>query len=244
MKVLLTTTSFQDTPGFHQELLYSQGFDIETLRGPILEEELLPIIHKYDAIICGDDEYTASVIKKDILQSIKIFKEQLGKNSDFFSYPFGEYNLEFKEIIKSLNFRYAFGQHSGVMDETKDFFELPRFPINEKYGDIKRFKTLIKTLPLQFKKILPTEKHLTLSNNPPNVKVEFLDSVKNIKHISCYSNEGNIWRKSKINFIDRNNIEIILKEKFVGERGRINCSLREDGGFWRWLGIQFVLANK
>ena len=25
------------------------------------------------------------------------------------------------------------GQHSGVIDETKDFFELPRFPINEKY---------------------------------------------------------------------------------------------------------------
>ena len=66
MKVLLTTTSFQDTPGVHQELLYSQGFDIETLRGPILEEELLPIIHKYDAIICGDDEYTASVIKKGV----------------------------------------------------------------------------------------------------------------------------------------------------------------------------------
>jgi len=209
-------------------------------------------LHKENFVEIGNHSHSheylvdeaASVIKKDILQSIKIFKEQLGKNSDFFSYPFGEYNLEFKEIIKSLNFRYAFGQHSGVMDETKDFFELPRFPINEKYGDIKRFKTLIKTLPLQFKKILPTEKHLTLSNNPPNVKVEFLDSVKNIKHISCYSNEGNIWRKSKINFIDRNNIEIILKEKFVGERGRINCSLREDGGFWRWLGIQFVLANK
>ena len=27
---------------------------------------------------------------------------------------------------------------SGVMDETKDFYELPRYPINEKYGEIKR----------------------------------------------------------------------------------------------------------
>ena len=32
MKVLLTTTSFQDTPGVHQDLLYSQGFDIESLQ--------------------------------------------------------------------------------------------------------------------------------------------------------------------------------------------------------------------
>ena len=38
--------------------------------------------------------------------------------------------------------------------------------------------------------------------------------------------------------------KIKISEKFVGERGRINCSLRETDGFWRWLGIQFVIAEK
>ena len=71
MKVLLTTTSFQDTPGIHQDLLYNQGFDIDTLRGPILENELLPIIQNYDAVICGDDEYTEAVIKKGVEGKLK-----------------------------------------------------------------------------------------------------------------------------------------------------------------------------
>lgn len=71
MKVLLTTTSFQDTPGSHQELLYSLGFEIDTLRGPILENELLPIIQNYDAVICGDDEYTEAVIKKGVEGRLK-----------------------------------------------------------------------------------------------------------------------------------------------------------------------------
>ncbi len=71
MKVLLTTTSFQDTPGSHQELLYSQGFEIDTLRGPILEEELLSIIQNYDAVICGDDEYTEQVIKRGVAGRLK-----------------------------------------------------------------------------------------------------------------------------------------------------------------------------
>ena len=84
------------------------------------------------------------VIREDIVKSINIFKNKLGTNSKFFSYPFGEYSLEFKEIIKDLEFEFAFGQHSGVIDETKDFWELPRFPINEKYGELKRFKTLMK----------------------------------------------------------------------------------------------------
>jgi hypothetical protein len=184
---------------------------------------------------------SSTTIKKDIIKSIEIFNNELGKNSDFFSYPFGEYSLEFKKIIRELGFKYAFGQHSGVIDETKDFLELPRFPINEKYGDLKRFKTLTKTLPLKYKNIFPAEKYLKLSKNPPDVKIEFFE---NIKKINCYSNEENIWKKSEINFINNQIIKIKLQGKFIGERGRINCSLREDNGFWRWLGIQFVIAEK
>ena len=180
----------------------------------------------------------------DITKSMKIFKKELGKNSIFFSYPFGEYSLEFKKIIKSLGFKYAFGQHSGVIDETKDLFELPRFPINEKYGDLKRFKTLIKTLPLKYDSIIPEEKYLTLSENPPKVEIKFFKDTKNVEQINCYSNEGGVWEKSNIDYVNAQTINIKLREKFIGERGRINCSLREKNGFWRWLGIQFVISDK
>ncbi len=105
---------------------------------------------------------SSDLIKNDIKKSIKIFEKNLGHKSKYFSYPFGEYSLEFKKIIKELGFKYAFGQHSGVIDETKDFWELPRYPINEKYGEINRFKTLMKTLPLKYKSITPNEKYLIL----------------------------------------------------------------------------------
>lgn len=71
MKVLLTSTSFQDTPGAHQELLKAQGFELDTLRGPIMEEALLPIIGDYDAVICGDDEYTEKVLEKGASGKLK-----------------------------------------------------------------------------------------------------------------------------------------------------------------------------
>ena len=189
-------------------------------------------------------EENIEIIKEDIEKSIKIFKDELGKNSDFFSYPFGEYSLDFKELIKSLNFKYAFGQHSGVMDETKDFYELPRFPINEKYGEIKRFNFLMKTLPFKYQKILPNEKYLLQSKNPPKVIIDFYENIKNLKSLTCYSNEGDRWRQSDIRFINSNSLQININEKFVGERGRINCSLRDPSGFWRWLGIQFVVSEK
>ena len=208
-------------------------------------------ISKEDFVHIGNHSHTHEYlidespekILKDLKKSISIFKKNLEYNSHFFSYPFGEYSLEFKKIVKDLNFKFAFGQHSGVIDETKDFLELPRFPINEKYGEIKRFETILNTLPLKFKKIVPSEKYINDSNNPPKVTVEFFDNIKNIKLINCYSNEENKWRKSKINFLNDYKIKIELQGKFTTERGRINCSLREDNGLWRWLGIQFVIKE-
>jgi len=130
------------------------------------------------------------------------------------------------------------------MDETKDFYEFPRFPINEKYGELKRFKSLTRTLPLKFKTILPNEKYLFENKNPPKVEIKFYDNINNLKSINCYSNEGGKWHQSNIKFINNSVLKISIKEKFLGERGRINCSLRDVSGFWRWLGIQFVVSSK
>ena len=182
-------------------------------------------------------------ISDDIKLAISDFKKNLKYNSPFFSYPFGEYSNSFKNIIKNLGFKYAFGQHSGVADETKDFYELPRFPINEKYGELKRFQLILKTIPLKYKSIIPVERYINNTNNPPKVVIEFFKDIKNIKLLNCYSNELNSWRKSEIEYLDNFKIKINLKGKFTTERGRINCSLRELDGSWRWLGIQFVVAE-
>ena len=208
-------------------------------------------LHKSENVEIGNHshshEYLVDLkpeeIKKDILKSIKIFEDKLGVNSEFFSYPFGEYSLEFKKIIKDLGFKFAFGQHSGVIDETKDLWELPRFPINEKYGKLERFSTLMRTLPLKYKNITPKDRYLLQKENPPKVNIEFYGNIKNLKQINCFSNEGNKWRNSEIIFKNDEVLEINISEKFVGERGRINCSLKETNGFWRWLGIQFVVSE-
>jgi len=194
--------------------------------------------HSHEYLIDWSDEK----IIEDLKTSINIFKKELGYSPNIFSYPFGEYSLSLKKIVSDLNFEYAFGQHSGVIDKTKDFLELPRFPINEKYGELKRFKSILKTLPFPYENIIPENRYLKENDNPPEVKIKFFKDLINIKKINCYSNEGNIWRKSDIKFINEDEIIILLKEKFKSERGRINCSLWEEEG-WRWLGIQYVIEG-
>jgi len=175
----------------------------------------------------------------DINISSSFFNENLGYNPIFFSYPFGEYSSAIKKYV-SKNFNYAFGQHSGVIDINKDRFELPRFPINEKYGDLNRFKFLINLYPLQYINLYPEEKYVT-DNNPPKFYVEFFEEQKNINNINCFSDEGNEWGQSNISF-NQNKLDINFREKFTFRRGRVNCSLN-DGGIWRWFGVQFSIKQ-
>ena len=177
---------------------------------------------------------------KDIEIATKIFKNKLGYSPSIFSYPFGEYSLNMKKYISN-NFKIAFGQHSGVIDVNKDKFELPRFPINEKYGDLKRFKSLINYNPLEYKSLKPEEKKISEKNNPPQLIIDFFNEQKNINNINCYSNDGGDWKKPNLSFKNQKLI-INFNEKFLPRRGRINCSLN-DNGEWRWFGTQFTIRN-
>ena len=64
MKILLTTTSFQDTPGEHHDLLKKTGWKIITARGPLNEADTLALVGEVDGYICGDDAITRKVLEK------------------------------------------------------------------------------------------------------------------------------------------------------------------------------------
>ena len=192
--------------------------------------------HSHEHLI----DKTDNLFIQDIKKANEIFLQELGYIPILFSYPFGEYSKFMRDYI-SKNFKFAFGQHSGVIDLNKDKFELPRFPINEKYGELKRFKSIINYYPLEYKKLLPLEKKLFKETNPPKFKVEFFKEQKNLNNINCFSNELDEWKQSKTNFSNQ-----ILTIKFRGpfepRRGRVNCSLN-DNGKWRWFGIQFPIKK-
>jgi D-3-phosphoglycerate dehydrogenase len=75
MRILLTSTSFQDTPGSHQTLLASQGFDVTSLRGPLKESIMLDAIEGIDGLICGDDDITRSVIEKGVNSKLRVISK-------------------------------------------------------------------------------------------------------------------------------------------------------------------------
>ena len=78
MKVLLTTTSFQDIPGPHHEQLKEAGFELICERGPLPESRMLELVGEIDAFICGDDEITKAVVDRALPRLKVISKYGIG----------------------------------------------------------------------------------------------------------------------------------------------------------------------
>jgi D-3-phosphoglycerate dehydrogenase len=78
IRILLTTTSYQDTPGPHHDLLASSGAEIVCARGPLSEEDMLEYAGDYDAFLCGDDVISQAVIQKALPRLKIIAKYGIG----------------------------------------------------------------------------------------------------------------------------------------------------------------------
>jgi len=66
MRILLTTTSYQDTPGEHHALLAGTGWEVVPERGPLDEARLLELAGGFDGLLCGDDALTRAVLEKSL----------------------------------------------------------------------------------------------------------------------------------------------------------------------------------
>jgi D-3-phosphoglycerate dehydrogenase len=77
-KILLSTTSYQDTPGPHHQLLESCGVEVHRERGPLSEAQMLELAGDFDAFLCGDDVISRAVLDKSLPRLKIISKYGIG----------------------------------------------------------------------------------------------------------------------------------------------------------------------
>lgn len=75
MKVLVTSSSFWNTPGRHHDLLKTKASHIDYKGGPLSKSELMKLDFGYDAIVCGDDEYDAEMMKRLSESGVKVLSK-------------------------------------------------------------------------------------------------------------------------------------------------------------------------
>lgn len=184
-------------------------------------------------------ELSVDEIKKEIEYSNKRFLKEIGKLPKLFAYPFGEASEEVFNIVKDYKFKGSFGQHSGVINETSDFNYLPRFSLNEKYGDIERVKFSANSKGMGVYDLVPADP--IIDTNPPFIGFSLLD-INLSKSLNCFvfDNSGKV-ETDQFSFGER--IEIRLKRELEAGRVRMNCTAKGKDNKWRWFGHQFLLPK-
>jgi len=182
-------------------------------------------------------ELSIDEVINEIEISNNIFLKELGEIPSLFAFPYGEANKEIMNLLKEYKFKVAFGQHSGVINETSNLYYLPRFSLNERYGEIDRVKFAANAKGLGVYDFIP--KDPAIKENPPYVGFSLLDE-RLVPSLDCFvfDSKGQV-EKELFKFNER--IEIRLKRKLTKGRSRINCTAKGKDGFWRWYGHQFYL---
>jgi poly-beta-1,6-N-acetyl-D-glucosamine N-deacetylase len=176
-------------------------------------------------------------VRDEIEISNNIFLKELGSIPSLFAFPYGEASEEIINLLKEYKFKVAFGQHSGVINETSNLYYLPRFSLNERYAEIDRVKFAANAKGLGIYDFIPTNP--TISENPPYIGFSLLDE-KLVPSIDCFvfDSKGQV-EKELFKFNER--IEIRLKRKLTEGRSRVNCTAKGNDNQWRWFGHQFYL---
>lgn len=174
--------------------------------------------------------------RRDVMGAQKRFQTELGFAPRLFAYPYGEYDIALRDLIEELGFDAAFGQNSGVAGKGADLFTLPRFSLNETYGNEKRFRLIIDTLPIPVSDVTPAEPILT--TNPPHVGFTIDGSIKELDELSCYvSGAGSV----RLEILGERRVELRMSRPFVRGRNRVNCTIPGPDQRWRWLGLQYLV---
>ena len=166
------------------------------------------------------------------------YERELNMRPTLFAYPYGEANTAMIQMIKESGFDAAFGQHSGGIGTETERFYLPRFALNESYGDLERFRLVASARPLPVSDIEPKDMQVSNEHNPPAIGFSLTREVKNAESIACYiSGEGKVATEN----LGGVRIEIRPTQPFAKGRTRLNCTLSADDGRWYWFGRQFYL---
>ena len=178
-----------------------------------------------------------ATVRAEIADGAKRLRAELGRAPVLFAYPYGEFGLAIRDMVREAGMIAAFGQHSGGIGRTDDIFALPRYPLSERYGDMERFRLVANSLPLPVSEMMPPDPLLSAATNPPFYGFTVAEGVTGLGALNCFASRAELT----IERLGERRIETRLDRPFGPGRARINCTMPGPDGRWRWLGRQFYV---
>ncbi len=174
------------------------------------------------------------VFRDEIELSQSIIKKNLDFTPIVFTYPYGEFDMEMKSIVKQFGFKAAAAQNSGVVYIGTDLFICPRFPMSEAYSSPAKFAEKATIKPLKILKLSPDDSHIPATKKPIlTLTINTLDL--RLDQLQCFVQGGtsivNITKKSE----DNATVTFQSSTAIIGRRRTLyTITVPDTNGIWHW----------
>lgn len=174
------------------------------------------------------------VFHDEIELSQSIIKKNLNMTPVVFTYPYGEFDIHMKAIVKEMGFQAAAAQNSGVVFAGGDLFMCPRFPMSEAYSSPEKFKEKISMKALHVLKANP-ESFLLGDNKKPMLTLTFEADNLRIDQLQCFIQGG----ECKLNVVEKNDKQVTITvqalKPLTGRRRTLyTVTVPDKEGSWHW----------
>ncbi|MCK4622310.1 MAG: polysaccharide deacetylase family protein [Desulfuromonadales bacterium] len=185
------------------------------------------------------EEWRQRIIE-DLKKAEQQFMTQLGKVPELFVYPYGEYSVEVIDVVKSLGFKAALAQQSGVIHSTHDLYTLPRFPMGGPYATLAGFINKLSMKPL----VVPVENPVSpvVLNNPPDLTLNIANDDVDLSRMNCFVQGENSCRVVPVAG-QAGWYKVVAEKALTGRRNKYTLTVPGREGGWHWYSHLWINAD-
>lgn len=208
--------------------------------GVTFANHTLDHLHLLDRYPNEDKANWITRIKRNITMAEETLSKQLGYSKKWIAYPFGEFDLDVKAMLKEMGY-VGFGQHSGAVGQFSDMQSLPRFPAAGRFANLDTLLTKINSLAMPVVEVRPERYAMNIEEVLGKIEFDVLQDDISLNRIACYFASDSL----PITKTD-NGFSINIRKPFYPGRTRVNCtapSIKESDRFY-WYSIPFFTQKE
>ncbi len=190
--------------------------------------------HSHDFFLNQPAAVRYKNFKEEIELSQVLIAKHMNITPQVFSYPYGEFDSEMKNIVKEAGFIAAAAQNSGVIYAGGDLFECPRFPMSEAYSSREKFAEKASTQALKIISRSPND-YLLPENGRPLLTLTIDNTYLQVKQLQCFVQGGECELRVIENSDDKVTVTLQAVKPVSGRRRTLyTVTVPDNKGKWHW----------
>ena len=199
--------------------------------------------HSHPYFLNFDKKERYVQLKSEIEKSQQIIQNKLGIKPVLFIYPYGEFDLEMKSVVKELGFKAAAAQNSGVVHSGSDFHAVARFPMASVYAAPDKFIAKAKMKALKVDKVFPESFLMPADSNRPALEVVFHKNDLLLSSIQCFI-QGAECKMETEEKDGKVYVKVFPSSALNARRTLYTITIRDEEGAWHWFSHLWIDPEK